>query len=323
MKGLYDRELPYKLIVSGSGSLDIKAKIHESLAGRKRLFELSTISFLEYVQWETHYQYDSKMEDYLSLDETTSRQLLLKYLEFGGYPQVLLDTSLSDKQAVIREIFNSFLEKDIQVLSGVNRPDIFGDLIRLTAAQIGNLTNYSELASLLGISAQTVKTYLYYLQETFILRKCVPFHHNIRKEISKSPVFYYVDLGLRNYSLDRFGQRLLPQDYSFLFQNWIYHILQEKKADTAAKVAFWRTINGAEVDFIWESGTEIIPIEVKYQALTRPVVQRSLRSFIDKYQPTRAIVINLTLHTTIQVADTEVIFIPWFRFLFWDLASVI
>lgn len=45
LKGIYDMNLPYKLIVSGSGSLELKEKIHESLAGRKRIFELSTLEF--------------------------------------------------------------------------------------------------------------------------------------------------------------------------------------------------------------------------------------------------------------------------------------
>ena len=55
LKGLYDRKLPYKFIVSGSGSLELKEKIHESLPGRKRLFELSTLSFEEFV----NYKHDS------------------------------------------------------------------------------------------------------------------------------------------------------------------------------------------------------------------------------------------------------------------------
>ena len=318
LKGIYDMELPYKFIVSGSGSLDLKAKIHESLAGRKRVFELSTLSFVEFANWETNYEFQDRMAEYLAFDEVSAKQLLIKYLEFGGYPKVVLATMLEEKKETIREILNSFLEKDIMLLLGMKHSEIFNDLIRLTASQIGNITNYAELASHLGISAQTVKTYLYYLQETYILNKCTPYYQNIRKEISKSPVFYYHDLGFRNFSLDRFGHRLLPQDYSFLFQNLIHSLLIEKTQKTASKVSFWRTVNGAEVDFILESGNEVLPIEVKYSALDRPIVQRSLRSYIDSYKPLRAIVINLSLDTSIQIENTEAVFMPWYKFLFWS-----
>jgi len=53
LKGVFDLKLPYKFIVSGSGSLELKEKIHESLVGRKRLFELTTITFDEFVHHKT------------------------------------------------------------------------------------------------------------------------------------------------------------------------------------------------------------------------------------------------------------------------------
>ncbi len=57
LKGLYDMQLPYKFIVSGSGSTELKEKLHESLTGRKRMFELSTLSFDEFVNFKTNYKY--------------------------------------------------------------------------------------------------------------------------------------------------------------------------------------------------------------------------------------------------------------------------
>ena len=54
LKGLYDRNLPVKFIVTGSGSMELKAKIHESLAGRKRIFELLPVTFDEFVQFKTN-----------------------------------------------------------------------------------------------------------------------------------------------------------------------------------------------------------------------------------------------------------------------------
>ena len=61
LKGLYDRNLPYKFIVSGSGSMELKEKIHESLTGRKRVFELSTITFKEFVNYKIDYRYENNL----------------------------------------------------------------------------------------------------------------------------------------------------------------------------------------------------------------------------------------------------------------------
>jgi len=68
LKGLYDLKLPYKFIVSGSGSVELKEKIHESLVGRKRTFELNTISFQEFVDFCTDYRYEGKLFDFFMVD---------------------------------------------------------------------------------------------------------------------------------------------------------------------------------------------------------------------------------------------------------------
>src|SRR3989338_8710725 len=68
LKGIYDMDLPYKFFVSGSGSLELKEKIHESLAGRKRIFELGTISFQEFVNFKTEYKYSAKLAEFFAVE---------------------------------------------------------------------------------------------------------------------------------------------------------------------------------------------------------------------------------------------------------------
>ena len=69
LKGIYDRNLPYKFIVSGSGSIELKEKIHESLAGRKRLFELNPVSLDEFVNFKTNYRYENKLKDFYNIEK--------------------------------------------------------------------------------------------------------------------------------------------------------------------------------------------------------------------------------------------------------------
>lgn len=64
LKGIYDMNTGYKFVVSGSGSLELKESIHESLAGRKRLFELSPISFDELLNYRTEYRYENRLPEY-------------------------------------------------------------------------------------------------------------------------------------------------------------------------------------------------------------------------------------------------------------------
>jgi len=321
LKGIYDMNLPYKYIISGSGSVELKRKIHESLVGRKRIFELNTLSFEELVNFRTKYRYEKKLLDFLRLEPERARLFLDEYLLFGGYPRVVLAKNISEKQLEISEIYQSYLEKDIAYLLQIKKTDALSKLVRIIAAQPGSLINFSELSSILGISTQTVKDYLWYLEKTFILNRVTPYFRNVRKEIRKSPVYYFYDLGLRNYAIGGFGNLNLP-DIGFVFQNFIFNLLKEKLRLSSARVHFWQTGDGAEVDFVIDFVRELIPIEVKWAALKKPFIPRSLRSFIRQYNSLKSYVVNMSLKETVEIEKTKVYFIPFYEFMALELYNL-
>lgn len=313
LKGLYDKGLPYKFVVSGSGSLELKEKIHESLAGRKRVFELNPVNFNEFVDYKTGYQYSNRMEEYCSVQKAEALNLLKEYLHFGGYPRIILEAELAEKQKLMNEIFRSYMEKDIAYLLKVDRVDAFIRLIKLLASQTGQIVNYSEIAKQIGISVPTLKNYLWYAEKTFVIRIITPFFSNKGKEIVKSPVVYFYDLGLRNFSLNYFGNLSDLAHFGFVFQNFVANRLSETIQHGAQSLHFWRTIDRAEVDFVINKGNKVVPVEVKYKTLKKPEITRSLRSFIEKHKPADAMIINLSLETETFVDSTKIKFIPFYR----------
>ena len=312
LKGIYDQNLPYKFIVSGSGSVELKEKVHESLAGRKRIFELSIISFKEFLNYKTGYKYDEKIIDFFKLEKGKTQKFLEEYISFGGYPRVVLDETFKEKNSTINEIFQSYLEKDIYYLLKIEKSENFINLIRVLASQIGKLVNYSELANTIGINILTLKNYIWYLEKTFILKRVSPFYKNIRKEITKSPIFYFYDLDMRNFILNVFGKSDSIPDKGFLFQNFIFNILSERLKETSTTINFWRTQDKAEVDFVLNYGNKYIPIEVKYSLSKKPAAPRSLLSFIKKYNPPQAFIVNLGNNDILKIGNTEVIFMPFY-----------
>lgn len=310
LKGIYDRNLPYKFIVTGSGSLELKEKIHESLAGRKRMFEISTLSLEEFVNYKTNYKYENKLNEFFKVETQLSHNLLKEYLLWGGYPRVVLAQKESDKIAVAADIYNSYLEKDIKQLLGIIKGEEFTKLLMILANQIGKVANVSEISSTLGIDRETTKKYLWFLKKTFIIGEVRPFYKNLRKELTKRSVFYFNDLGMRNYILNRLNQENLEIDGGFLFQNLIYFYLKEKTASESSKVNYWRTLDGAEVDFVINSGAGVWPIEVKYTNLKIIKISRSMNSFIDAYHPQKMTIINLVLNKTEKVNNVEFEVLP-------------
>ncbi|NOY35560.1 MAG: ATP-binding protein [bacterium] len=308
LKGVYDMGTKHKIIVSGSGSIELKEKVHESLMGRKRLFELPTVSFSEFVNFSTEYRYDNRLDEFFSLEKGKTDALLKKYLVFGGYPKVVLESRLEEKQNAIDEIYRSYIEKDISSFLRVEKLDAFRSLVKILASQIGNLINYSELSNTLNLSVETVKNYLWYLEKTYIISILTPYYTNVRKEITKSPIYYFNDIGLRNYILGLFGVSL-EENKGFVFENLVFLCLKNKFKSSNAEIHFWRTTNNAEVDFVVSSGNKIIPIEVKYKEFKNPLIERSLRSFIEKYNPDGAFVVNKNFKDTVVIGKTKVNFV--------------
>lgn len=315
LKGIYDMQLPYKMVVTGSGSLELKAKIHESLAGRKRLFEVLPLSFEEFAQWKTEYAYQM---DYLRLagaldtQHHLARSLLDEYLAFGGYPRVVLAQTTEEKQAILEDIYSSFLIKDMRHLLEVRKLDDLRHLVRILADQTGQLLSVASLSRDVDASQATLANYLWYLEETFIIRRITPFSARARQAVRRSPVAYFIDPGLRNSVLGRARLPLSRQDHNWLFQTLVGNILHSV-ARASDHVHFWRTKTGSEIDFVVERGTEIIPIEVKDTAVKEPKLPRAYQAFLQRYQPRHGVVVNTQLEEVVRYHSTDVQFVPWWK----------
>ncbi len=315
-KGIYDMNLPYKFIMSGSGSMELKEKIHESLVGRKRVFELNTISFHEFVNFKTGYRYTSNLRDFFELDKEKTLILLWEYLNFGGYPRLVTEDREIEKRSVIDEIYSSYLEKDISFFLNVGKIEAFKNLIRMLSSGAGQIVNYSGLANATGLSIATLKNYLFYAESTYVIKRLQPYFVNKKKEITKSPKVYFYDIGLRNYCSGVFGNLGNMEKDGFAFENMVFNILRDRLRYTGSSIRFWRTKDRAEVDFVITKGNEVIPIEVKYMKLKSPQVTRSLSQFIKKHNPKRALIVNIGYRGSKRYNSTTVDFLPFYDLIF-------
>lgn len=317
LKGLFDMNLPYKFIVSGSGSLELKEKIHESLAGRKRVFELGTLNFIEFANYKTDYKYENNLPEFFAVEKQKAQGLLEEYMSFGGYPRVVLEEPVSEKRKLIAELYQSYLERDIAHLLGVQKTDRFTALTRLMASQVGQLATISEIANTLNVNVATINNYLWYMEKTFLLHKVTPYFRNMRKELTKTPVFYFYDLGMRNYALGSFnGMPVSPNESGFLFQNFIYLLLRDKVTDTSNQIHHWRTTDKAEVDFVLDKNVEVIPVEVKYRTFMTPETTRSFQNFVSAYHPSTGYVVHLGEALQKQINSTQTRFMNWSQLMF-------
>lgn len=314
LKGLYDLQLPYKFVLSGSGSLELKSKISESMAGRKRFFTVDPLSFEEFVNNKTDYKYEDKLKDFFIIEGNQTQRLFEEYMMYGGYPRVVLAETAEDKRAIIGDIYQSYIQKDIIAFLDVSKPDAFTNLAKILASQIGSLINTVELSSAIDIADKTVQHYLWYMEKTFIIKKITPFYRNIRSEIIKSPIYYFIDTGLRNYLLGLFGLPSIPPALAgHLFENAIFNMLREGIKGGLTEIHFWRTKDQAEVDFILQTGLDVIPMEAKYMKLKDSRVGKSFKNFILKYKPKKGYIVHLGENLKTELEGTNISLVPFYN----------
>lgn len=308
-KGVYDSKLNVKLILTGSSSLELKTRFQESLAGRKQVFHLFSFSFTEFLQVK-----DNVLADILArkseISELSKKQILSlfkEYIIWGGYPRVVLSRTSQEKSDILSDIYSSYIEKDIVGLLEIKNRLGFSDLVKLLAGQIGQLVNISELSNSLNLDRETIERYLKALEETFIITPLIPYFKNSRQEIVKQNKIYFNDTGIRNYALDNFLPLSERQDAGLVLENAVFREIL-LSLSLFQKIRFWRTKQGAEVDFLILRGEKVIPIEVKSK-IKKSVISLGLRSFIEKYFPESAFVVNLSLEQKIKHKKTKVDFI--------------
>lgn len=200
LKYLYDH-YDIKFVVTGSSSFYLKNLFPESLAGRKMEFELFPLDFDEFLFFKSvaplplmakenkfmpksKVQYEKRIRFY---DE---------YLQFGGFPQVVMAETNAAKTAYLKDIFKSYFQNELLQLSNVRNISHLRDLIVLLAARCGNRFDISRLASELGITRETVYNYLAFLQGTYFFHFVSRFGSNTDKEISSQKKVYICDTGL-------------------------------------------------------------------------------------------------------------------------------
>jgi predicted AAA+ superfamily ATPase len=168
-----------------------------------------------------------------------------------------------------RESFiQTYVERDLPLLGLLLQPSEARRVLRMLVNLNGQLLNYASLAKSLGVTAPTVKRYVQFLEQAFLIELLEPFTGNTNKRISKSPKIYIRDTGIANYMLGilSFNDLLAHPKVGDL---WEAFIVQQLAAILPSNVdrCFYRTHNGAEIDLILTFPTnEKIGIEVKWSA---------------------------------------------------------
>lgn len=239
------------IIATGSSSFDLLNKAGEPLTGRKIQFQLYPVAQME-------------LESRENFVET--RQHLEERLVFGSYPEILQLPSYREKEEYLQELVQSYLLKDILAFEGIRQSNKIMKLLRLIAFQAGSEVSYNELGNQLGISKNTVETYLDLLSKVFLIYRLPAYSTNQRKEVSKGSKWYFADNGIRNAIANDLRLLNLRQDTGSLWENYLLNERMKRNSYLHDHVQyfFWRNYDQQEVDLLELKQGKLYAWEFKY-----------------------------------------------------------
>ena len=253
-----------KYIVSGSSNYYLKNLFPESLSGRKFLFILPPLSFQEYLYFNDKAQPGDLIPDFNEIIINQNRidfeQRSLdynNYIEFGGFPEVVLTKDIEIKKAVLKNIFASFFEKDIKILTDIKDVRELRDLILLLVPRTGNILDITKLASELGVNRVKIYNYLEFLEGVFFLQLIPKFTRSIDRSIAGGKKVYFADTGILNV--------IGKVNDGQLFENAVANQLK-----FYGNLSFYNQRNTAEIDFILNNETAF---EVKLTATEKNLLR--------------------------------------------------
>jgi uncharacterized protein len=240
------------IIITGSSAFDLSNNTGEPLTGRKYTFQLHPVAQCELMAYENQIETESLIENRLI---------------YGSYPEILSISDNQQKSDYLTELINSYLLKDILTLDSIKNSAKLVNILRLLAFQVGNVVSVNELAQNVGLNKLTVERYLDLLTKVFVIYRIEGYSRNLRKEISKSPRYYFWDNGIRNTLVANFNPLALRNDVGQLWENYIIseRIKLQHYQGWLSNNYFWRTYDQQEIDWIEERDGNLFAFEMKYQ----------------------------------------------------------
>ncbi|MBM3435946.1 MAG: ATP-binding protein [Bacteroidetes bacterium] len=243
-----------RFIISGSASPELLAKSSETLAGRIAYLELQPFVFPE-------------------IKRTFSFDML--WLK-GGFPDFFLqqDEMISFEKRL--QFFQTYIERELPLLGLSVSPNVLRNLLMMIAHSQAQILNYSTFSKALGIEVNTVKRYIDYLENAFLIRRLQPYFFNTKKRMTKSPKIFIRDTGLLH-AIFNLVTREDIEGHPGKGLSWESFVIQQIIAllKPGVNPYFYRTQDGTELDLILVKGKEpVIGIEIKLS--NAPSVERGI-----------------------------------------------
>ncbi|MEM6395942.1 MAG: ATP-binding protein [Bacteroidota bacterium] len=261
---------PGRFVLSGSQDFLLRKSINQSLAGRVGIARL------------------------LPLDLTELRaagRLVNDQLDTcfeGFYPGHL--EGETDSDLFYGSYMYSYVQRDVSGLIDTANLQLFNRLLEALAGSVGQLTNYSNLATLVGVNVKTIQAWISILEQSYLVFRLPPYFKSVSRRLVKSPKLYFYDTGLLCYLLGLRASSELRNFhlYGNIFENMIVADAMKSTFHNGERPTFhfFRDSNGREIDLVNDYPIKAVVWEIKGTETFHPRLIRPLNKLADQLFPT-------------------------------------
>ena len=260
--------------VTGSNARFLSKDVVTTFRGRGDEIHIHPFSFQEFASAKS---------------DTPYQELLREYMIYGGLPQLCAFATEEQKESYLKALFTETYLKDIRERYNILDDGDMEELIDIIASSIGSMQNPLKLQNTFksvkqsNITSDTIKRYLDYLQDAFLIEKSLRFDIKGKRYISTPQKYYFEDLGLRNARLN--FRQFEP---THLLENMLYNELRTRgfSVDVGQVITHQKDEKGVsqrqtlEVDFVCNRGNKRCYIQSAYSMPSYDKIQQELKSLM-------------------------------------------
>lgn len=299
----------FKIFITGSNASIIKQEIGRVLTGRSIAIEIFPLSFREYLYYFKNEPPVTEKDFYDVRKRAVIMNAFENYLQAGGFPEYLK----TGNYQVLQEYFKDIIHKDIIYRYSIRYKKELKEIAKIIISEPGNVLSLKNIASAVGLkNIGTVKNYIEYLQESYLVFGIPLFSPSLKKQIYNPNKYYGIDPGL--YRSVSFG---LTDNNGPLLENIVFLELK-RRLKGVDELFYYKTRTGKEIDFLVTARGKTRLFQVCYDLGDEATLQREIRASVEAAKELglrEATILNRNLKDTIERDGITISIIPIWEFL--------
>lgn len=292
-----------KVIITGSNATMLSKEMGTQLTGRNVRSELFPFSFSEFLKWN---EVDTDPLDFHSSTKKVKlKKLFKKYLEKGGFPEYIQ----TENEQFLKSLYDDIFFRDVVARYQIRKEKLLKELLHYLISNISKEISYNSLRKMLGLgNAVTVKEYISYFEESYLLFTINKFDYSLRKQLINPKKIYVIDTGLANSISFQFSENIGRQ-----LENLVFLELRRK----GYEIFFHK--GAFECNFVLRVKNKITEvIQVSYSLedpQTRDREIRGIKEAIKAYQPEKSLILTFEEKEALQTEYGAVKVLPVWEWL--------